>query len=567
MEIKSSLITIAWPRNWFQRWLSRPYIGNFDLILVSSDLSRVFFEDYNKKYQFRTKCLMGCPYLPITSLNFTSKHPSKKLTSFQNYSKIGETTYVLPEQTSGARLPTPIGLLRLATASQRFSPGKANNSTLLSDYGFTASYHNTPRYFTEWDPSTLSSKYKGIVVGANWDQANLSTAWKQMLIGPVPYFLMPDVYRSIEIVVDDANYVTAPWASANSRIFDALASGSLVVTNGRLGVREILRNRVPVYSNLTDLAPLLRYYLSRSEQRISLVNMLRKQVLTKHTYDNRADELIQYLDRFNFGLGFIKSSNNTERSDYRYFPRLSTVPINYYSTSHLLRLCICIRTYSKQAHDLEILIRGLLSQYKGSTYRLNVALSIYVMDTDDQSIDFQVSNKLLVDKMNAKFANSGSRVYLLIDNLATEHSMQQNVFYGYDYTDLMLSTVLSKQSCDFLMFTNGDNLYNNVWFDTVAPVLLSNQTLNIVAWDFISHHNRNGTRQQPIQVAIERQRVDLGSMIIRAKLFSEHQIRFLPKSIFTGELFARDWFVIDKLNKSIAPSTVHLIHRVLLFHQ
>ena len=182
MEIKSSLITIAWPRNWFQRWLSRPYIGNFDLILVSSDLSRVFFEDYNKMYQFRTKCLMGCPYLPITSLNFTSKHPSKKLASFQNYSKIDETAYILPEQTSGARLPTPIGLLRLATASQRFLPGKTNNSTLLSDYGFTASYHNTPRYFTQWDPSSLSSKYKGIVVGANWDQANLSTAWKQMLL-------------------------------------------------------------------------------------------------------------------------------------------------------------------------------------------------------------------------------------------------------------------------------------------------------------------------------------------------------------------------------------------------
>ena len=332
-------------------------------------------------------------------------------------------------------------------------------------------------------------------------------------------------------------------------------------------MREILRNRVPVYSNLTDLAPLLRYYLSHPEQRIALVNMLRKQVLTKHTYDNRADELIQYLDRFNVGLRFIKPSNNTERSDYRYFSRLSNTPKNYYSTSHLLRLCICIRTYSKQEHDLEILIRVLPSQYKASAYRSKVALSIYVIDTDDQSKDFQVSNKLLVDKMNEKFANSGSRVHLLIDNLATEHSMQRNAFYGYDYTDLMLSTVLSKQSCDFLMFTNGDNLYNNVWFDTVAPVLLSNQTLNIVAWDFISHHNRNGTRQQPIQVAIERQRVDLGSMIIRTKLFSDHQIRFLPKSIFTGELFARDWFVIDKLNKSIPPSTVQLIHRVLLFHQ
>lgn len=54
-----------------------------------------------------------------------------------------------------------------------------------------------------------------------------------MVHGEVPYRLLPEIYRSSKVVIDDANHVTKPWGSVNSRVFDALACGTLVLTNGK----------------------------------------------------------------------------------------------------------------------------------------------------------------------------------------------------------------------------------------------------------------------------------------------------------------------------------------------
>jgi hypothetical protein len=40
------------------------------------------------------------------------------------------------------------------------------------------------------------------------------------------------LYKDAKIVIDDANHVTKPWGSINSRVFDATSAGALVITNG-----------------------------------------------------------------------------------------------------------------------------------------------------------------------------------------------------------------------------------------------------------------------------------------------------------------------------------------------
>ncbi len=52
-------------------------------------------------------------------------------------------------------------------------------------------------------------------------------------------------------MVDDANHVTKPWGSVNSRVYDALATGALPLTNGILGSIDAFRSQLPVYSNMT----------------------------------------------------------------------------------------------------------------------------------------------------------------------------------------------------------------------------------------------------------------------------------------------------------------------------
>ena len=105
------------------------------------------------------------------------------------------------------------------------------------------------------DPTFSSLRpLKGALVGPNWNIAfadpakwalNGSTssgtlarvaAWQRMYKGDVNYEQLPSLYRQAKIVLDDSNNATMPWGSVNSRVFDALAAGALVVTNGESGL-------------------------------------------------------------------------------------------------------------------------------------------------------------------------------------------------------------------------------------------------------------------------------------------------------------------------------------------
>ena len=73
--------------------------------------------------------------------------------------------------------------------------------------------------------------------------------------GFIPYAELPKVYASTRVVVDDANHVTKDWGSVNSRVFDALAAGALVVTNGELGSTEVFEGKLPVYRSRQNFRP------------------------------------------------------------------------------------------------------------------------------------------------------------------------------------------------------------------------------------------------------------------------------------------------------------------------
>jgi hypothetical protein len=44
---KATLTKVGWMRNWFNLWLSRPWIGNYDLLLTTSSLTQLFFESFH----------------------------------------------------------------------------------------------------------------------------------------------------------------------------------------------------------------------------------------------------------------------------------------------------------------------------------------------------------------------------------------------------------------------------------------------------------------------------------------------------------------------------------------
>ena len=66
---KPTLLTIAWARNWFHRWLKQPWMGNYDLIFSSSVLAQKFFYEFGMRYGHAVQCVHGCPVERIPSIS------------------------------------------------------------------------------------------------------------------------------------------------------------------------------------------------------------------------------------------------------------------------------------------------------------------------------------------------------------------------------------------------------------------------------------------------------------------------------------------------------------------
>ena len=98
-------------------------------------------------------------------------------------------------------------------------------------------------------------------------------------------------YRGAKIALDDATASTKEVGSVNSRVYDALAAGCLVLTNNAVGAAETFEGRLPVFRNREELEALLKHYLGDDRARAEKVGELRLFVLEKHTYDIRAEKL------------------------------------------------------------------------------------------------------------------------------------------------------------------------------------------------------------------------------------------------------------------------------------
>ncbi|MEG6504016.1 glycosyltransferase family protein [Nitratidesulfovibrio sp. 1201_IL3209] len=174
-------------------------------------------------------------------------------------------------------------LLRIATNHARFRP---RNEEKLYDYVFTGSYWGAPRDIELIDPDAIGLRFA--LYGKNWED---HPRFRPYCKGFAPYRAMPRIYNQSRLLVDDANSVTKEWGSVNSRVFDALASGILVITNSATGSGELFDNRLPVYTSPEGLRGELARYLDDPELYRSTVEDLRGRVLAGHTYDIRAREL------------------------------------------------------------------------------------------------------------------------------------------------------------------------------------------------------------------------------------------------------------------------------------
>ncbi len=88
------------------------------------------------------------------------------------------------------------------------------------------------------------------------------------------------------------------WAvngDVNMRVFEALCSGRLLLTNAiPNGLEELFENRkhLVIYHNSEELIELARYYLEHPDEREAIAKAGQAQVLAKHTYQHRTEQIL-----------------------------------------------------------------------------------------------------------------------------------------------------------------------------------------------------------------------------------------------------------------------------------
>ncbi|MFH1196288.1 MAG: glycoside hydrolase family 99-like domain-containing protein [bacterium] len=260
-------------------------------------------------------------------------------------------------------------LLRIATNHQIFKPGSIDK---IYDYCFTGSYWNVPRDIEKINPDKLGMNFA--LFGKNWENHDV---FRKYYKGFAPYHLLPDIYNQTKILIDDANSVTKEWGSVNSRVFDALACGTLVITNSEKSSNEVFNGQLPVYHSPEELGSILNRFLKNPSRYKKTISSLRELVLQKHTYEIRGQEFVEilgnYLQRLNIGnLDEVDNSNQSvAKLDYESSLIHSTISENHNNSKQVsivipvfnqldyTRKCIdCIFKNTKPGFELIIVDNG-----------------------------------------------------------------------------------------------------------------------------------------------------------------------------------------------------------------
>lgn len=240
--VSDHLITVGWARNWFDQWMENPDTARYDLLLASSETARQEME-----------------------------------------AVLGRGVGLFPIGTNPARFgaDAPSG-----------SPVSPEAEALYScDYCFTGNYFGIRREIEdELAPAELPWRFK--IFGDGWQNHPSLSGYA---CGHLAYEEMPEVYRRAKIVLDDATASTRVTGAVNSRVYDALAAGCLVLSNNERGARETFRGMLPTFHDQASLREQLERYLSDDALRKATVEKLQRFVAENHTYEIRAEQLLSTL--------------------------------------------------------------------------------------------------------------------------------------------------------------------------------------------------------------------------------------------------------------------------------
>jgi glycosyltransferase involved in cell wall biosynthesis len=226
---------VAWVRNWTDRWADSSYLDEFDAIWASSSMA--------------------------------ARRLSEKRSD-------------------------PIPVVPIGVDLELFSASPSDDRQRDLDVVTTANYWGAERDI-EKALAALALHRDVTWFGANNGKRQPTNGIAHR--GLVDFFALPHLYGCSKLVIDDLIPPAKAYGSQNSRLFEAIASGAVPVTNSERGLSELGLASVPSYSAPEQLVELTQTLLEDDGRRSRLAAELRAVVHERHSYEARAERVSDLL--------------------------------------------------------------------------------------------------------------------------------------------------------------------------------------------------------------------------------------------------------------------------------
>ncbi len=128
--------------------------------------------------------------------------------------------------------------------------------------------------------------------GNGWNGDLTASRWYR---GPeYPNNKLNELYSSSRIVLNDHHHDMSREGFINPRILDALAAGTLVITDPVYGLESLMD--IPTYHNPEDLVRLINHYMTDEKQRLQTISVARE-CIKDFTYRQTVQRIITGLQK------------------------------------------------------------------------------------------------------------------------------------------------------------------------------------------------------------------------------------------------------------------------------
>jgi GT2 family glycosyltransferase/spore maturation protein CgeB len=184
-----------------------------------------------------------------------------------------------------SRTRTEVAALLQATDPKRFHPHPP-----LSKYEHPVAFVGNSRFVRR--PVVEHALTAGLdlaVYGANWERFLPADAVRAVHI---PNDELSQLYSSVSVLLNDHWEGMRVCGMASNRIFDALACGTVVVSDELPGVEELFDGGVLTYKGPSDLRRTVEALLMDEGERRRRAERGRAAVIAAHTFEHRAVQLL-----------------------------------------------------------------------------------------------------------------------------------------------------------------------------------------------------------------------------------------------------------------------------------